>query len=98
MDPKVSSLMIAPALPCRSERRARQHVHARPHPTLQASVQVDYDRDATRSSFQRTLEFWRQLEEKAYVPVANSPNDKPGLTAAESPENPGDHVHVLNSH
>eukprot|EP00965_Chrysotila_dentata_P175485 5792658-Pleurochrysis_carterae.AAC.1 len=98
MELRVNSLMIAPAIPCRSEGKARQHVHARPHPTVQASVHVDYDRDAMRSSFQRTLEFWRQLEEKAHVPLANSQNDKSGLTAAEPRENPGDHVHVLNSH
>eukprot|EP00965_Chrysotila_dentata_P049152 1630060-Pleurochrysis_carterae.AAC.1 len=49
MDLRVSSLMIAPALPCRSEGKARQHVHARPRLTLQASVHVNHDRDATRS-------------------------------------------------
>eukprot|EP00965_Chrysotila_dentata_P162245 5357856-Pleurochrysis_carterae.AAC.1 len=52
MDMRVSSLMLAPALPRRSEGEARQDVHARSRLTPQASVHVDYDRDATRSSFQ----------------------------------------------
>eukprot|EP00965_Chrysotila_dentata_P002400 78024-Pleurochrysis_carterae.AAC.1 len=64
MDLRVSSLMLAPALPCRSEGEARQHVHARPRLTPQTSVNVEYDRDVTRSSFKQTLEFWRQLDEK----------------------------------
>eukprot|EP00965_Chrysotila_dentata_P111452 3684961-Pleurochrysis_carterae.AAC.1 len=81
MDLRVSSLTIAPTLPCRSEEEARQHVHAQPRLTPQASVHVEYDRDATRSSFQQAIEFWRHLEEKAHVPLANSPNENPGLTA-----------------
>eukprot|EP00965_Chrysotila_dentata_P154855 5117113-Pleurochrysis_carterae.AAC.1 len=51
-----------------------------------------------RSSFRQMHEFWRQLEEKAHVPLADSPDEKPGLTAAESRENPDDDVHALNSH
>eukprot|EP00965_Chrysotila_dentata_P027473 912183-Pleurochrysis_carterae.AAC.1 len=99
MDMAVSSLMLALVSARRSEGEAKQHAHARTHSTPHASVHVDYDRDAsTRSSFQQTLEFWRQLEEKAHVPSVNSPNDKPSPTAAESREDPGDHVRVLNSH
>eukprot|EP00965_Chrysotila_dentata_P054730 1817301-Pleurochrysis_carterae.AAC.1 len=90
--------MLAPASPRRSEGEARQHAHARPHLTPQASVYVDYGRDATHSSFQQTLEFWRQLEEKALVPSVNIPNDEPGLTAVEPRKDSGDYVHVLNSH
>eukprot|EP00965_Chrysotila_dentata_P043997 1462378-Pleurochrysis_carterae.AAC.1 len=66
MDIGVSSLMLPPALLRRSEEEAKQHAHARPHFTPHANVHVDYDRDATDSSFQQTLEFWRQLEEKAH--------------------------------
>ena len=39
----------------------------------QVCMSNSYDGDATRSSFQQTLEFWRQLEEKAHVPLADSP-------------------------
>eukprot|EP00965_Chrysotila_dentata_P060857 2016971-Pleurochrysis_carterae.AAC.1 len=98
MDMRVSSLTHAPALSRRSEGEARQPVHARSRLTPQASVHVDYDQDATRSSFQQTLEFWRQLEENAHVPSVNSPNDEPDPTAVEPRKDSGDHVHVLNSH
>eukprot|EP00965_Chrysotila_dentata_P041381 1372664-Pleurochrysis_carterae.AAC.1 len=57
MDTGVSSLMLAPVLSRRSEGEAKPHAHARPHFTPHASVHVDYDWDATDSSFQQTLEF-----------------------------------------
>eukprot|EP00965_Chrysotila_dentata_P056607 1878102-Pleurochrysis_carterae.AAC.1 len=77
----VNSLMLPPALSRRSEGEARQHAHARSHSVPHASVHVECNRDATRSSFQQALEFWQQLETKAQVPLANPPNEKPGPTA-----------------
>eukprot|EP00965_Chrysotila_dentata_P066291 2194402-Pleurochrysis_carterae.AAC.1 len=91
MDIGVSSLILATASPRRSEGEARQHAHTRPHFTPHASVYVEYDRDATHSSFRQTLGFWRQLEEKALVPSVNPANDKPGPTAVVPRKDPGDH-------
>eukprot|EP00965_Chrysotila_dentata_P129375 4276414-Pleurochrysis_carterae.AAC.1 len=47
MDIGVSSLMLAPVSSRRGEGEAKQHAHARPHSPPNASVHVDYDRDAT---------------------------------------------------
>eukprot|EP00965_Chrysotila_dentata_P232535 6199027-Pleurochrysis_carterae.AAC.2 len=97
IDQRISSLMLATALPYRSEGSAGQQANVRRHLTPNASAHNDYDRDATQSSFQHTLGFWRQLEEKARFLLADTPYSEPCSTAVEPRNDTSDHAHVLNS-